>query len=133
MADAIEFRDGGTRVRVEGLSRVLRKLSNAGADAEDMRDLMHDLGGIVIDKAKPPTDSGQLAASLRAGRGRTKAVVRAGYESRVPYAGRIHYGDPVPGISAQPFLTDALTAARSEVFAALDRGIDALLKKNDLK
>src|SRR5690606_32966995 len=103
--DTIEYRNGGTRVRIDGLNRVVRKLNAAGADAEDMRDLMHDLGNIVIAGANEPIDSGRLSADIRSGRGKTKAVVRAG-GARVPYAGVIHYGWPARGITPQPFLTD---------------------------
>lgn len=131
--DAITFHDRGVSVKVEGLNRVLRKLSAAGADAENMRGLMHSLGGIVIGNAAPPVKSGALAGSLRAGKGKTKAVVRAGYNARIPYGGRVHYGDPVPGITGQPFLTDALQRSKNAVFDALERGIDDLLAKNDLK
>lgn len=131
--DAIVFQDRGVSVKIEGLNRILRKLSAAGADAENMRALMHSLGGMVIDSATPPVRSGALAGSLRAGKGKTKAVVRAGYNARIPYAGRVHYGDPAPGITGQPFLTDALQRSRSAVFTALERGIDDLLRDNDLK
>lgn len=130
--DTIEYRNGGVRVRVEGLNRVVRKLNAAGADAENMRGLMHSLGQIVIGGANIPTRTGRLAGNVRAGRGKTKAVVRAG-GARVPYAGRIHYGDPAPGITGQPFLTAALQARHAQVFDALERGIDQLLADNGLK
>lgn len=131
--DVLEFREGGVRVRVEGLRDVQRKLGQVADSAEDMRDLMHSLGNIVVDAARPPVITGTLAASLRAGRGKTKAVVRAGYQSRVPYAAVVHYGNPHRGTTAQPFLTDALSASRARVFAALEAGIDDLLKKHKLK
>lgn len=131
--DSIEYVDGGVKVRIEGLNAVLRKLNKAGADAGEMRELMHSIGTIVVNGANPPTLSGNLRASMRAGKGKTKAVVRAGYASRVPYAGVIHYGWPARNIGAQPFLTDSLHANHGRIFAALDQGIDELLKKNDLK
>lgn len=131
--DTIEYRNGGTRVRIDGLNRVVRKINAAGADAEDMRDLMHDLGNIVIDGARVPIGpTGRLSANVRSGRGKTKAVVRAG-GARVPYAGVIHYGWPARGIAPQPFLTDALAARHAQVFSALDAGIDELLRANNLK
>lgn len=129
----IEYVNGGTRVRIEGLREVLAKLNKAGADAENMKDLMHSIGLIVVHGANPPTLSGTLAGTIRAGRGKTKAVVRAGYASRAPYAGVIHYGWPARGIRPQPFLTNALKANHARIFAALETGIDDLLKKNDLR
>lgn len=132
MADVIEVANGPGRVRIEGLRRTVRALEGAGTDATDLRDLMHRLGSIVVDAANPPQRSGTLAGTVRAGRGKTKAVVRAG-GARAPYAGVIHYGWPARGIAPQPFLTDALQAKRGAVFAALDAGIAELLKRRDLK
>lgn len=131
MADITIFGTGSGRVRVEGLSRSMRALTKAGADAQDMKDLMHSIGSIVVDAADAPAKSGALAGTIRAGRGKTKAVVRAG-GARTPYAGVIHYGWPARGISPQPFLTEALQANRSAVFAALEAGIDELIQKNGL-
>lgn len=131
MAGLIQISGRGASVRVDGLRQVQRKLRNAGADAEDMRDLMHALGNIVIDGASAPARSGRLAGNIRAGRGKTKAVVRAG-GARVPYAGVIHYGWPARGIAPQPFLTDALRARQAQVFAALEAGINEILRKNNL-
>lgn len=129
--DTIEYRNGGVRVRVEGLNRVVRKLSRAGADAEDMRGLMHSLGQIVVDGANVPVRTGRLSTNVRSGRGKTKAVVRAG-GARVPYAGVIHYGWPARGIAPQPYLTDALQAKHDQIFTALEQGINDLLARNGL-
>ncbi|SDQ11136.1 HK97 gp10 family phage protein [Microbacterium sp. cf332] len=131
MADITVYGTGSGRVRVEGLSRSMRALTKAGADAQDMKTLMHSIGSIVVDAADAPARSGALAGTIRAGRGKTKAVVRAG-GARTPYAGVIHYGWPARGISPQPFLTEALQANRSAVFAALEAGIDELIQKNGL-
>lgn len=121
----------GGHVRVEGLRKAIRSLEQAGADAQEMRDLMHAIGTIVVNAAAPPRLSGALAGSIRAGRGKTKAVVRAG-GARAPYAGAIHYGWPARGIRARPFLTDALRRKRGDVFRALDQGVAQILKSNDL-
>lgn len=105
----------------------------AGTAAEDIKDVMHGIGQTVVTAAVPraPVLSGALAGSIRAGRGRTNAVVRAG-GAAVPYAGVIHYGWPKRNITPQPFLTDALDATRQEVLHQLDEGINALLKKQHL-
>lgn len=129
--DSIEYREGGVRVRVEGLNRVTRKLARAGADAEDMRGLMHSIGQIVVDAADAPVLTGRLSGDIRAGRGKTKAVVRAG-GARVPYAGVRHYGWPARGIEPAPFLTDALSARQQQIYSALERGMNDLLAKNGL-
>ncbi len=128
----IEYTSGGVRVRVDGLKKTLSRLNKAGTDAEDMKDLMHDLGEIVVKGATPPSGTtGALAGSIRAGRGKTKAVVRAG-GAKAPYAGVIHYGWPARNIKPHPFLTDSLARRHDQIFTALEQGIDALLAKNDL-
>jgi hypothetical protein len=133
MADGTDFEvvNGPTRIRVTGLRRTVRALEQSGADAQDMRDLMHALGSIVVDAAQPPAVSGKLAGSIRAGRGKTKAVVRAG-GARVPYAGPIHYGWPEHNIAPQPFLSEALQAERSDIFRALEEGLEAITRRNNL-
>jgi hypothetical protein len=132
MSDAIEYNAGGVRVRVDGLRKTISRLNKAGADAEDMKGLMHDLGEIVVKGADVPHGAtGALAGSIRAGRGKTKAVVRAG-GAKAPYAGVVHYGWPARNIKPQPFLTDALKSRHEQIFAALEAGINALLTKNDL-
>lgn len=119
-------------VRVKGLSKTVRALTKAGADTQDMKELMHEIGMIVIKASMPPSQSGALEGSLRAGRGKTKAVAKAG-GARVPYAGVIHYGWPARNIEATNFLTDALTNNREEVFRKMEEGLGEILKKNDLK
>lgn len=123
----------GVRLRVEGLAKTLRAMEQAGAAAENMRDLMQAIGMIVVHAARPntPVLTGRLSTTARPGRGKTKAVVRAG-GARIPYAGVIHYGWPARNIAAQPFLSDALSRNRSKVLDALDEGIGDLLRKQDL-
>lgn len=132
MAQAgISAHKGGT-VLVEGVNEVIKKLRAANADLSVMSDLMHSLGLIVIAHANVPRDSGELAGTLRAGRGKTKAVVRAGYAKRAAYAGVIHYGTPDGNIRPQPFLTDALKRSQSQVITALTNGTNDILRSNNL-
>ena len=129
--DAFEIASGDVRLRVEGLGRTLRALSKAGADAADMRALMHTIGQLVADAAHPPRVTGRLAGSIRAGNGKTKAVVRAG-GARVPYAGVVHYGWPAHRIEPNPFLTEALNDKRAAVLTELDKGLADLIRRNNL-
>lgn len=131
MADVIDIGSGEGRVRIEGLGKTMRALSKAGADTQDMKQLMFEIGMIVVRAANPPSITGALESTMRAGRGKTKAVVRAGGR-KVPYAGVIHYGWPAHSIEAQPFLTNALQAQRNSVLNALDGGIGEILRKNEL-
>lgn len=133
MAGDFEVAAGdGVRLQVTGLSKTIRALSQAGADAEDMRNLMHSIGLLVVDAANPPVVSGALAGTVRAGRGKTKAVVRAG-GALAPYAGVIHHGWPARGIPENQFLTHALQRQQASALQALDAGLSDLLRKNNLK
>lgn len=127
-----DFHSGGT-VLVEGVREVSRKLRAAGSDLSEMSELMHQLGTIVISNARVPRKSGEVAGTLRAGKGKTKAVVRAGYARRGAHAGVLHYGDPHRGHRAQPFLTDALKRSQGQVMTALTTGIDRILIVNNLR
>lgn len=131
MRDDFEVVQGDVRLRVEGLGRTIRALSKSGADAQDMKDLMHSIGTLVVRAANPPVLTGRLSTTLRAGRGKTKAVVRAG-GARAPYAGVIHYGWPARNIAPNQFLTEALNRQRRNVLAALDEGLAEILRKNNL-
>lgn len=124
----------GVTLRIKGLNAAVRAMAKAGADAEDMKDLMHAIGESVIVVARPrtPVITGRLVATLRAGRGKTKAVVRAG-GARVPYAGVQHYGWPARNIAPKPFLADAVQASRNKVLSQLDEGLGEILEKNNLK
>lgn len=124
---------GGVSIQTQGLRSTSRALSKAGDYAEDQKELMHEIGMIVVNEAQriAPARSGKLRESIRAGKGKTKAVVRAGFK-RVPYAPVIHYGWPDRNIPAQPYMYQALATTRSEVMARYDRGMEALLFKAGL-
>ncbi|OIU84611.1 hypothetical protein [Microbacterium sp. AR7-10] len=119
-------------LRIEGLRELNAKLRKVGDDSQDMPDLMHRIGNIVIANAQPPRESGELAGTMRAGRGKTKAVVRVGYARRGGHAGVVHYGDPHRGHRANRFMIRALDKARPAVIRELEHGIDSIIRKNRL-
>jgi len=125
-----EYQNRG--IRIDGLRELNAKLRAAGDESADLPDLMFRLGSIVIANARVPAKSGELAGTLRAGRGRTKAVVRAGYAKRGAHAGVVHYGNPHTGSRAQPFLVDALRRAQTQLVSELQTGIDQLMRKHKL-
>ncbi len=126
-----EFGSGNGRLRVQGLAKAVRSMERAGADSQDMKDLMQQLGQMVVRAASPPVVSGRLAGTIRAGKGKTKAVVRAG-GARAPHAPIIHYGWPARNIAPNDFLTQALNAERGDILAALDAGLADILSRNNL-
>ncbi|MEW6894960.1 phage virion morphogenesis protein [Trueperella pyogenes] len=121
-------------ITVKGLRETVRALEAAGAATTDMKGLMHEIGLIVTRSAAAhvPVRSGRLARSLRAGRGKTKAVARAG-SARVPYAPIIHYGWLARRIPARPFLSDAVQREEHSVIEALINGLGEIIDKQNLE
>ncbi|MBA8812428.1 HK97 gp10 family phage protein [Frigoribacterium faeni] len=119
-------------VKVEGLNKTIRALRQSGADMQDMKDLMHEIGTLIVNAAQPPVKSGALAGSIRAGRGATKAVVRAG-GVKAKYAGVQNYGWPARNIPGTRFLNEAAEAQKGNAISTLDQGIGEILRRNDLQ
>lgn len=124
----------GVTMRIQGADRAMRALARAGAETQDMKDLMHSLGSLVVKTAKPltPHRTGRLAGSIRAGRGKTKAVVTAGRKS-IPYAGVQHYGWPAHHIKSTMFLVKALEAKNEDIVRTLVKGIGEICTKLGLE
>ena len=121
--------------RVDGLNREIRAATKAGADSENMRELMHSIGEIFAGRGRAlaPARSRKLVGSIRAGRGKTKAVVRTGFESkRLPYAGVVHYGWPAHHIEPSTFMLKAIEQTRGAVIARLETGLGEILDRNNL-
>ena len=125
------FYGDGTVVRVEGLSKLNRGLRKAGVDVQRMNDVMHAIGQAVVDSANVPVRTGRLKSTLRAGKGRTKAVVRMG-GARAPYAGVIEYGWSARGISGSMAVNRARDGRKAESQRMIREGIDQILKTNNL-
>lgn len=127
-SDSIRFAADGAQVEITGLRSTLRDMQRMGTEAEELRGLMTQIGEIVVSAARPMArrESGAMAGSIRAGRVKTRAVVRAG-GARIPYAGPQHYGWARRNISPNPFLTGALASRQSAVLAALDKGLADLI------
>lgn len=117
---------------VEGITELARALSESAEAVDDMRDLMHEIGLIVVRHANPPIGpSGDTKRTLRAGRGKTKAVVRVG-NARVKYPPVVHWGWPARNIKANEWLREADYRARGEVLQRFQDGIAELLEKHNL-
>lgn len=119
-------------IRVTGLRQTVRSLERMGVEVADLKDAMTRIGDLVADEAKPLARhlSGRMAASIRPGRAKSKAVVRAG-NAGVPYAGVQHFGG-YHGITPNPFLTDALIRKEPDAVRELYDSLNALIRKHDL-
>lgn len=121
----------GGSVKITGLSKLNRALTAAGNDSSDMKVLMHEIGTMVIRAANPPVLTGRLSQSLKAGKGKTKAVVRAG-GARIPYGPVIHYGNSARNIEPNPFLLNAMQQQRQSIIHMIDNGIKDIMRRNNL-
>lgn len=122
---------GGVQVKFIGLKKTIRALEQAGAKTDDLKDLMHRIGGVVVSAARPlaprgPT--GRLAASIRANRAKSSAVIMAG-SARLRYVAPIHWGWPARNIRPQQFLVQARAKTTPTAVTMLDDGIAKIMKE----
>lgn len=117
------------RVDVNGVDRVIAALQGFQVKARDLQAAWADIGAKVKTDAVviAPKLTGRLSASVRAGKAKSRAVVRAGKTS-IPYAGVIHYGG-YNNIKAQPFLVVSVENNRSYAVNRLDREISTLIRQ----
>lgn len=96
---------GGTVHEVEGGRQLRRTLKEAGDDLGDLRDVHRRAAGIAAErvKARAPEVSGRLKATIRAAGTKTAGIVRVGNNTRVRYAGPIHWGWYRRHIQPNPF------------------------------
>lgn len=120
------------QVKIEGLRELNKALAKAAEDSKDLSALMYKVGMIVVRAAKPPRRTGNLANSLRAGRGKTKAVVRAGNNGSIPYGRVMEYGWAARNIQPRLFLNKAREEKAREIERAIFAGIDDIIRKNKL-
>lgn len=120
-------------VRIDGLRQTIRTLEKFGVATTDLRAAMRKVGGLVADTGKQlaPTQTGRLAATIRPGAAKNKAVIRAGLAS-TPYAGVIHFGWPGHNIEPQPFLFEAVARRRTDAVLTLDQELHHLIARYGL-
>lgn len=105
----------GVSVKVDGILNVISTLTRFGQRSGDLRQAFDRIGNKVKQDAIPltPVATGALARSIRAGRTKNKATVRAGGASRRSHGGGVyapiaHYGTYTHrSRGPRPFLTTA--------------------------
>lgn len=112
-------------VQVTRGARIPGNVRRLAVRVGDMSDTNREVANKMVRLARDaaPSRTGELAGSLR-----VMTANRGGLEvgSSKVYAGVIHWGWPRRHISPNPFLTDALTAAR--VVETYEDDIDELLR-----
>lgn len=115
-------------IKVHGARELRRSLKRAGAELTDMKDANAKVAAYVATAAasRAPRRTGRLAGSGRGNRAVSKAVVTFG-GARQPYAGPIHWGWPLHGIEAQPFVVDAARQTEPTWLAMYAHDVDRIV------
>jgi phage gpG-like protein len=117
-------------VTVEGDRQLRRKLARAAIKVSDLAAVWQRIGAKVRGDAQglAPVLTGRLRNSIRAGRGKSKATVRAGKPSMEPYVPIQHYGG-YHNIEAKPFMTTALHRNKRYAQQQVEREVMNLLDR----
>lgn len=124
-------RSGGIRVTgAKELRRAIKKAEDRGLK-DALKKAYRDSATLVSDasKLRAPVQSGDLRNSIRPLGGIGKAVVAAGRGRTNDYAGVIHYGWPARGITAQPFIHEALKTKWDAVVDSFETAIDHMTRE----
>lgn len=118
-------------VRVDGLRQAIRKLEQLGVAASDLKEAMYRIAQKPLSEAKSraPHRTGALAASIRASKAKSKAVLRAG-SAKVAYASFQEFGT-----SKNPerrFMRGAVQDNEGYVTSQLDLELKKLIARYDL-
>ena len=113
----------GLQIKVTG-AKELRKIARKAGDKEAQKALRRghkEISGIAAKEIKRtiPVESGALRNSVKP-RGSLAAGKVAIGGARVPYAGRVLYGDPIPGVRKQPTHLDAIADSLPEMRDAIE-------------
>jgi phage gpG-like protein len=106
-------------------------MKRAGLDLADFADANAAAGAIVVAEAPHwiHSRSDRLAGSIRAGKAKTNATIRAG-GAKIRYAGVHEWGWPARNIRPRPYLTTAAAATESRwsdvYFARLEAIVDKI-------
>jgi len=119
-------------IDVEGMRELRKALRIAGNKdlRKELRLAQKSSANIVatVAQATVPHKSGKLRSSIRPGASMRSGYVKVG-SKRVPYAGPIHFGWRRRGISANPFLFEALALSRDKVVREHQSKMDDLVAK----
>lgn len=125
------------RVRVSGVREVVGTLAHFGASADDLKAAWARISGRVKTEALTlvPRESGALARSIRTGKGKSKAIVRAGGNSTRKHGGGVyapiaHFGTYTHrGEGPRPFLYEAAQHNAGYARQTLDTELGDLIER----
>lgn len=120
-------------VKVEGLREAIKGLEAAGVEVEDLKEVFGPIStqAAEIMKRYVPVASGNLRATVRPSRQKSKATVKDGSaKGRTKfYARPVNYGQPRRGIPAADFVKKTDNAFESTAAKMLEDGLDRILQR----
>lgn len=118
-------------VRITGLNQTIAALKKLGVDANDLKEVMFQIGNKVVGDAKSltPARTGALRDSIRASKAQRKALIRGG-SARVPYASFVEFGSVHN--TAEQMVTTAITQNEQYAATTLDREFQSLINRYNL-
>jgi hypothetical protein len=125
-------------IRVENLNQAIRALQKIGTPTSEISEAAKQAGEIVASTARTlvPVRSGRLRATIKSKKQARRAIVSAGNNGKVPYAGPIHFGwfydkrnFVQKNIMPNPFFAKALGIKREEVYTTYFENINKLANK----
>ena len=118
-------------VRTREVEAALRKMRLKPRDLAAAWDRIGAAIKVTAVPLAPVGVTGRLVKSIRQGKAKTQAIVRAGSKP-VPYAGVINYGWPARNITPVHFLNDALEANRSRAVDEVHDEINTIARRAGL-
>lgn len=121
-----------TGIRITGLNEKVRDLERLGVASGDLKDAFGEISRDVADDAQDRIRvlTGAHRDSIRPGRNKNKAVIRAGNNTNAPAAGVLNYGGH--GVKGDGFLTTPANTNLDEKAQRIQDNLDALIAKYDL-
>jgi len=123
---------GPSGARVTGLRQTTRALERLGVETAELKDAMQHIGNKAVDDAKALAPVGKTSAlvnSIRAGRAKAKATVRAG-SKKTYYASFQEWG--TKQITAKEFVTKAVTGNRDYAVQEIQSQLSKIIRRNNL-
>lgn len=119
-------------VRITGLREVVRDLERFGVSTDDLKEAFGEIARDVATESGRivKVKTGALLRTIRPGKTKNKAIVRAGTAVGVPYAGVINYGRD--GFSGDQFLTGPANADPEGKVRRIEANLAALKRKHNL-
>ena len=123
-----------TGISIDGLREFVRDLEKLGVEVNDLKEVFSTISKRAADvmQSKVPVRTGALRAAVRGNRAKNKAVVVAGNNKRVAYAGAINYGYPARNIRPANFIAATDAVMQTEALQLLDEGLTDLIKRYGL-